>query len=182
MNKDELIIYTDGSFSSADKISSLSFTYFTNSHPENIRFFSASKNTNYTDDNNLIEGEAIKKALEHINPDKYEKIKIYTDSQNVLDRLVIKPEKYNEPFFNEMKHLIPFHCELNWVKGHSKNYHNFVVDLLCKLAREENKKNKEINNDYIVCEKFYTQEFFLKFKPHMKDKKMLSMLIKSFFS
>lgn len=179
--KDDLIIYTDGSFSSIDKISSISFLYYPESHPDNIKFFSASKNTHYIDDNNIIEGEAIKKALELIDYKNYEKIKIFTDSQNVLDRLVVKPEKYNEPFFNEIKKIIPKNCELKWVKGHSKNYSNFIVDLLCKLAREENKKNKECKNDFIIEEKGYDLIFFERFKPYMKNKKMLSYLVRNCF-
>lgn len=171
----ELFVYTDGSFSSEFKISSIAFLYFYKDTPEEIRYFSSSRMDSPETDNNIIETIAITEALIHTKKIS-ENITIFTDSQISIEKIMSVDSNKDAVYKNAFSYIND-KIILLWKKGHSqKNYHNAIADLLCKLSRFKMLKEKEFHSEYVIKERFINEQNIRDLLN--KDKKMQSFLLR----
>lgn len=171
----ELFVYTDGSFSSEFKISSIAFLYFYKDTPQEIKYFSSSKFDSPETDNNIVETIAITEALIYTK-EISKNITLFTDSKISIEKIMSVDLNKDIVYKNAFSHIND-KIVLLWKKGHSKkNYYNSIVDLLCKLSRFEMLKEKQIQNEYIIKQRFINEENISRLLN--KDKKMQSFILR----
>lgn len=172
----ELFVYTDGSFSSEFKISSIAFLYFYKDNPNDIKYFSASRIDLPETDNNIIETIAITEALKYTK-NISNNITLFTDSQISIEKIMSMDVNKDNVYKNASLYIGDT-ISLFWKKGHSKkNYYNSIVDLLCKLSRFKMLKEKSVSKEYLIEERFINEKNIQSLLN--KDKKIQYFLLRN---
>lgn len=127
ISENEIIVYTDGSCLKNPGNGGWCFMYVHKSDENNFIKHGNQKDTT----NNKMELTAVIEALDH-GKDKYKKFIIHTDSKYVINCATgIFKRSLNLDLWQKYDHLCKDNnlcVEFIWVKGHSGNKYNQLVD------------------------------------------------------
>lgn len=174
---DKFTIYTDGS---CDNIQYPNYGGWAYLILENGNIIEQKSGNDIHTTNNRMEMVAIIESL--VELPKFSEVEIFTDSEYCIGVLSNKYRaKVNLDIIEQFKELVnskQLNVSFKWIKGHSNDKYNTIVDNLANEEFEKASGNKITDFKRIKTDEAYKKEVFKNSKQNMRNK-LLAELIQS---